>query len=244
MLVASIDTDRPPEGPPASTQACSRQRRATGSTTIHRQRNNTAAFLPVCGMTYRWGSSGQIQHNGRLQDPCVPSPGLVVHRTHRHPAHSTAFAHSIPSRRGSPLAQSTLRLLCRVVGAVPTVVRPMRLVATHPTMSFFFAEAPPCFGASPFQQIAAVWRSLRQHVVRSILRTGNLARSRRLDTVDTDESVGRNVGLAWRKASEVWFSFRRWCNFIGRGIFFRVICGRTNFGDRKKNFFRVIFGRT
>ena len=72
MLVASIDTDRPPEGPPASTQACSRQRRATGSTTIHRQRNNTAAFLPVCGMTYRWGSSGQIQHNCRLQDPSVP----------------------------------------------------------------------------------------------------------------------------------------------------------------------------
>ena len=63
MLVASIDTDRPPEGPPASTQACSRQRRATGSTTIHRQSNNTTAFLPVCGMTNRWGSSCQTQHN-------------------------------------------------------------------------------------------------------------------------------------------------------------------------------------
>jgi len=73
MLVASIDTDRPPEGPPASTQACSRLRRATGSTA----RQPAAAQQHGCVPTgMRHGapgvSSGQIQHNCRLQDPSVP----------------------------------------------------------------------------------------------------------------------------------------------------------------------------
>ena len=80
---------------------------------------------------------------------------------------------------------------------------------------FCFSEAPPRSGASPFQKIAAVRRCLRQRVIKSILRHANPVRSRRLATVDTDESVGSNVGLSMRKASEVWFVYHHQCNFCG-----------------------------
>ena len=92
-----------------------------------------------------WRTGGELR-SSPAQLPSAGSErpqGAQYTAPHRHPAHSTAFAHSTPFRRGSPLAQSTLRLLCRVVGAVPTVVLPQNLVATHPTMSVFFRRCAP-----------------------------------------------------------------------------------------------------
>ena len=114
----------------------------------------------------------------------------------------------------SACPQAVGRALSTVIAGVSTASR-LSPILPRCHSFLFFAEAPPRSGASPFQQIAAVPRCLRQRVIRSILRHANPVRSRRLATVDTVESVGSNVGLAWTKASEVQNVIHHHCNFCG-----------------------------
>ena len=149
--------------------------------------------------------SRPIEHNDRLQDPSVPSVGTASPRPAPGLEHRGGPPNSPPTRFSASAADPTPPFqrrgrgpdsLCRQVS--------LRLI---PRCQMFSPRRPSCFGVSPFERTAAVGRCFRQQVVRNILRTEKPVRSRRLGTVDTEESVWRHVGLSMRKASEVWFVY-------------------------------------
>ena len=131
MLVASIDTDRPLEAAPASTQPPVKSNRQHSHSPAAQQQYGHSSNSSVAPSI-----SSPIEHNDRLQDPSVPSVGTASPRPAPGLEHRGGPPNSPPTRFSASAADPTPPFQRRGRGPDSRSAARSRCVLSHDVRCF------------------------------------------------------------------------------------------------------------